>query len=70
MLEGEEDVDLTAHLTGIDDSTPVEVEEDEQPEMPMDQMAGQNQETSEDIIEGNQGAFLGRLMLSGQETNG
>ncbi len=70
LLEGEDDnVDLYSHLTGIDDSTPVEVEEDEQPEQPT-QAADTSASSEGESIGGGQGAFYGRLVIAGQEMKG
>jgi hypothetical protein len=71
LLEGEPDVDLYSHLTGIDDSTPVKVEKEPEPERPQKVEPEKSAETeTSDNIGGSQGAFLPRLVLNGQETPG
>ena len=73
LVEGEEDVDLYANLTGIDDNTKVQVEPD-QDEQPANQNTMKQQlgggEQDENYIGGSQGAFLGMLTLNGKEAKG
>ena len=71
LVEDEGDVDLYADLTGIDDNTKVQVEEDatEQPSNTMKQELGGDQ-NDENFIGGSQGAFHGTLILNGEETPG
>ena len=73
LVENEEDVDLYAHLTGIDDSTKVQVENDDA-EQPANQNTMKQElgggEQDENYIGGSQGAFHGTLILNGKEANG
>ncbi len=70
MIENEEDVDLVAHLTGINEGTPVAYDEqsEEQPgaEQPKSELAS----TDEDNIGGSQGAFIGTMKIGEEEVRG
>ena len=69
LLSEEDDVDLVAHLTGIDDQSAVpDVEESDQ-EKPMEEGAPAPV-SSGDYVGGSQGAFVGTLLLDGQNTKG
>jgi hypothetical protein len=69
LLEEEsDDVDLVAELTGIDDDTPVPMEPDEN-EKPANH-AEEPLSKDEDFIGGTDGAFVGKIMISGEEAPG
>lgn len=70
ILSDEDDVDLVSHLTGIDDNTQVpNVEEAGAEEQPMEEGSPASVAKG-DYVGGNQGAFIGTLVLDGQETKG
>jgi hypothetical protein len=70
MLEGEdEDVDLVSHLTGIDEQTAVEVEEEPEPELP-NAATDSAATTNDNYIGGSQGAFLGTLKVNNETAEG
>lgn len=69
ILSDEDDVDLVAHLTGIDDQTAVPAVQEESAEKPIEENAPASVAKS-DYIGGKQGAFLGNLMLDGQSAKG
>ncbi|MCP4680306.1 MAG: hypothetical protein GY854_33415 [Deltaproteobacteria bacterium] len=70
LLDGEdENVDLYSHLTGIDDNTAV-ADDDEDEEQPEEAAAEAPADATEEIIEGNQGAFLGTLVIAGKPIKG
>ncbi len=69
LLEDEDDdIDLVAELTGIDDDTPVPMEpdDDEQPSNHAEEPLGKD----EDLIGGTDGAFVGTILVSGEEVPG
>ena len=66
--EEDDDVDLVAELTGIDDDTPVPMEPDE-PEQPAN-LAEEPLGEDEDFIGGDNGAFVGTIHVSGTEVPG
>ena len=72
LVENEGDVDLYADLTGIDDSTKVQVEDDntEQPANQNTMKQELGEQNDENNIGGSQGAFLGTLTLNGKEAKG
>jgi hypothetical protein len=72
LVENEQDVDLYAHLTGIDDSTKVQVEADEteQPANANTMKQELGAEKDENYIGGSQGAFHPTLTLNGKEAKG
>jgi hypothetical protein len=69
LLDDEkDDVDLVAELTGIDDDTPVPMEPDEE-EQPANH-AEEPLSKDEDFIGGTDGAFVGKILISGAEAPG
>lgn len=69
LLEGQEDVDLVAHLTGIDENTKVEIEEEDR-ESPSDAPQQQTAADDESYIGGSQGAFVGTMKIGGEKVKG
>jgi hypothetical protein len=69
LLSEEDDVDLVAHLTGIDDQTAVPDAEETDKEKPMEERAPAPV-ASGDYVGGSQGIFVGNLLLDGQDTKG
>lgn len=71
MLEDvEDDPDIVADLTGIDDTTEVDVEEEEQPEQAAAAAGQTPSEAGGEVIGGNMGAFLPTLKINGKEEKG
>ncbi len=69
LSEEDENVDLYSHLTGIDDNTAVADDEDDE-EQPEEASAPAPAGTTEEIIEGNEGAFQGTLVIAGKPIKG
>lgn len=70
LLEDEpEDIDLVAHLTGIDESTPVTVEEDSKQQQQVEQVPEDDPAAGE-YIGGSMGVFVGTLKLVGEPIDG
>ena len=72
LVEGEDDVDLVAHLTGISDDTPVAYNEEES-EQPGDAQPREdlsNTGKDEDVIGGSQGVFVGTIKIGEEEVKG
>ncbi len=65
---GGDNVDMVEQLTGIDDNTTVEIEEDEPTEVPTDQVADST--VDGDVIAGSQGAFVAKIMINNEEAPG
>lgn len=72
LVEDEEDIDLVAHLTGIDDSTPVSYSEEgaQQPGEEQPRADLSNTGKDDDMIGGSQGAFVGNIMINEEEAKG
>lgn len=70
LKDMDSDVDLVADLTGVDENTPVEVEEEQAAEEPTGPVAEEPAEASGDAIEGDDGAFVGKLKVNGEEVDG
>ncbi len=72
LLEGQEDVDLVADLTGIDEKTRVayESDEEERPSGNTGEDTAPQGANDENYIGGTQGAFLGVLKMGAKEVNG
>ncbi|MDJ0766587.1 MAG: hypothetical protein QNJ97_26675 [Myxococcota bacterium] len=71
LLEGEQDVDLYEHLTGIDDSSSVAVEKDPDAERPQEAVSDYAEENIDgEAIGGGRGAFVARLLVNGKEVKG
>ncbi len=71
LLEGmDDDVDLVSDLTGIDENSNVPMEQDEDDEAPSSDVPETPTEGAGDMIGGSRGAFVGRLVIAGQDING
>ncbi len=70
LLEDEpKDVDLVAHLTGIDETTPVEVEQEPEQAQPVEQVPEDDPAAGEHVG-GSMGVFVGTLKLVGEPIDG
>ena len=71
LVENEKDVDLVAHLTGIDDGSPVTYDEaDEETPGAAEQPKSDLAANDEDNIGGSQGAFVGTMKIGEEEVRG
>ena len=64
------DVDLVADLTGVDENTPVDVEDEKAAEQPTGPVSEEPAEAAGDAIEGSDGAFVGTLKVNGETVPG
>ncbi len=67
-VDGEKD--LVSELTGIDENSSVEMEKEEADESPGNELSETPGDSSGEAIGGDKGAFLGKLVIAGQEMKG
>ena len=70
LLEGQEDVDLVADLTGINENTHVAVEKDDEEQPSAGESAAASTAKDDNYIGGSQGAFVGIMKLGEKEVKG
>lgn len=68
--EVNDDVDVVAELTGIDETTPVAVEQETPKEKPAEVAPQPAEQPVDDNIGGTQGAFVAKMLIEGKETPG